>query len=278
MPLYHVQTASWPDITYLQSLCADALRNSPLTNAILSDPQHGYTNSFLSRSTFAYYIYLQAFQAQYASKPFSKVLKVVNTQRPGWQIQACCWLQWIPPNPSMDMTWRDGPISRHIMRPPCLNWEMYRHLEKAKHFHRNVMMRGNAHYCAYRFAPLNHPRTDIRFNSHQSSGLWAKHRGHDGCSRIVEPDSYYGRWIGCHCTNPTWARETLPGSRLAESRRHSVQGETVSWPSSISTTILPAAWCVNIYFLKSRPVPYLSSTLYAKEHDTDIRLRAMASR
>jgi len=146
MPAYQIQTADWDDIDDLQNLASNSSRNSPLTNALLSHPPSSNTNNVQSRTTLAWHTYVQALQAQEATKPTSKVLKAVNTTGPDPEIQACAWLQWFPGNPNYGIPWIDEPGVKPTA-PPCVNEAAHQYIENIKHSHRKTLMKGKAHYC-----------------------------------------------------------------------------------------------------------------------------------
>ena len=149
MSAYQIQTAGWPNIEHLQNLSANALRNSALTNAILSDPKGGHVNNIQSRMILAYDVYEQALTSQASSQSTSKVLKAVNTRKLMPRIQACAWLEWVFPDPKLDGQWNDD-LGAELVVPPYVNRKVYQYVENTKHSHRKTLMRGKAHYCTSR--------------------------------------------------------------------------------------------------------------------------------
>ena len=158
MSTYRVQTATWQDVLPLENLGANALRNSPLTHTILTDPVYGHTNHVQSRQNLAHCIYKQALQDQDIPDAAAKVIKAVNLQTAPPQIQACAWLQWFPQSQSLDFSWTEH-LGAGFEVPPCVNESSYYNIEQRKYFHRRMWMGEKPHYC--RTFPLHRSEDSI---------------------------------------------------------------------------------------------------------------------
>jgi len=136
---YRIQTCSWTDMDDLQSLSANTLRNSPLTNALLTNPPgSNRSNTVHTRHTLAHFIYLQALQAPAST---SIVIKAINTRTPTHEMQACAWLQFYRP---------DAPnhIEEDVAEAPdCIDGETWKYIERIRHSSRKILMNEAPHYC-----------------------------------------------------------------------------------------------------------------------------------
>jgi len=137
---YLIKTCTWSDMDDLQSLSANALRNSPITNALLTNPPGSHrSNTVHTRHTLAHHIYLQALQAQDAPASTTKVIKAINTRGPTQEMQACAWVQWY--HDTEDVMEDISEI------PDCIDYITWLYVEDVRHSIRKKLINGAGHYC-----------------------------------------------------------------------------------------------------------------------------------